>query len=83
MNADQAGFIFMAIMIVLPLAVCLWFPFDEWREGRRRNAPSRDSVARARLDAIRASQRIGLAAWRASRALYNLGRDDRRDRNGR
>jgi len=82
--------VYFAIGICIGCAIfagLVWLVARLWNwdssERPRRERPDRDSVARARRDAIRASHRIGQAAWRASRALMDASRDSGRDQNGR
>jgi len=87
----SAGLIFVLMLAFLTVVAGVCFftggdgePPDQQRDEQEARR-ARESRTQAQLDALRASQRIGSAFWRASRALFEVSRDerDRRERNGR
>ncbi|OHV61397.1 hypothetical protein [Pseudofrankia sp. BMG5.36] len=87
----STGVVTVLVLVVLAIALGVWFfTSDDLGEpdGRQRSEQetrrAREARTQAQLDALRASQRIGSAFWRASRALFDVSRDERRrDRDGR
>ncbi|CAI7977262.1 conserved hypothetical protein [Frankia sp. Hr75.2] len=76
--------IFLLVLIGFAVAVGLWVFTDEQREERAEDRDAqgaREARTQAQLDALRATRRIGMAFWRASRALHDTTRDARRDQN--
>lgn len=79
MNPAYLALFLICLCLAVGLGVSLWCWIAEVQSARRNRA--RDSVAHARLEALLASQRIGLAFWRASQALRDAAGDSRRGRD--
>lgn len=76
--------IFLLVLIGFAVAVGLWvFAADDREEQTedRDAQAAREARTQAQMDALRATRRIGMAFWRATRSMHDATRDARRDQN--